>query len=351
MNVELIQRNLNSPSIRNVRKALRALPDYVDEIRDVDSIVTKILEKVKESDEKTKLIAISTLRFMVRKNPILAKNIVNSIKDLLNDENPNVKGSALEFIKFLVSGELVDASEFNLGEIIENVLDSDNSFLVSTGLDLLKSALEKELVDATNFTDKIVNIYETYEKADVLSKVKVLLESLFDKLSDEQKSKLVERTIQLLKVPSAHVKSISLDIFKILVEKETISVSNAIIFTKKKLRDPTPIVKIKALETTKVLIKKHIKEANELLGVIVDEILLGNTNKKIKLEALKVIHDIIDNIPRDLVYRYRIHKALDIIEKNAVPKSPILKEIKFLSRDILENSLGLTLEKRRYLKK
>jgi len=348
---ELIQRNIESPSIKNVRKALKALPHQIDKIDDPKVLLSKLITRLVEFDERTKLIAMSTIRTVVKKKPETLQLAVDLIKKTLGDENPNVKASSIELLRFLITNNLVKPDEFDLKNIVDRSLENENPFLISSSLDLLRTMLDLGLADISDYSEKILNIFANYENTEVLSKIGEFVKLIYDQLDESQKETVVDRTINLLKNPSPYIRSISLDIFNMLIEKKSIDIGKAVNLAKKKLRDPKPLVKMKALDTFELLIKNYLGESNELLEIITKEILLHNVPKKLKLKALNTLRNVIDLLPQDLIHRFDIHRALDIIERNTVPKSPISSEIKILSRRILEEKLGLTIEKRRSLKK
>ena len=137
-----------------------------------------------------------------------------------------------------------------------------------------------------------------------------------------------------------------------LIRNNHIPISDELLTAiRKRLRDPKNAVKIATISAIDALLEKNSTLADKYLSIMANEILLKSRSLRLKIKTLECLLKHIDHIPREIINKHNLARALDILEYNTIPKNQELRKIKTLARTLLEEKLGYTYELRQKLRK
>ncbi len=279
-------------------------------------VINKTLEiyKTKFSEEESlpKTIILSGIKKIIEVEPTIYDDSVRDmIQESIESEDVNLRSIGIRFLSSLIALD----NDFVLNNI-DNVLaaaKSDNINLMLSAFDVLKNVVSS--------------------------------------LPEDKISEVRSAVIGALEHGSYLVRKHALTVLNnMLIEKKTEVDENVIRLIRKKLRDNSDFVRHEALRSVFIIAKDDPYLVDGFLSIIVKDYLLNGKNKNLKLSVLNYLSENIEKIPREILYRHELPRALDIIDRNTVRKNEKLSRIKDLAKFILEEKLGVTYEMRRNMR-
>lgn len=290
-------------------KAMRKLALKYERI--TEEIMKIYVTKFRGEELTSRAIILSSIRKITEKYPHLYNDQVrNLFQEAIDSDDVNLKSIAIKSLSNLIS------------------LDTD---FVLSNIDKALAAIK------SNNTNLIVSALDA-------------LKEIVTHISDEKMSEIQRIAEEALSNSSYLVRAHTLILLNVLLRKRKIVMDKKLItLIKKRLRDESILVKIEALKLAFVATENNPNVMDEFLGIIVNEYLIRERNKNLKLITLSYLNENINKIPKEILHRHNLPKVLDIIDKNTVRKNKKLSQIKKLARDILEKKLGVDYERRRAL--
>jgi len=338
---------IKSPIAGRRRKAIKQLTKNA--LRDpskVNDAIEAIKALVNDEDWSVRCVALGALTDITLSHPDFIRETTNILLDKFDDESVNVRLRVLHALTKLVriNEDIIDEDLMNL---IEKGLNDENSGVREATLRFLVEVIEK---NPEVLRTHLEMLNETVNDANPLVR-KYSIEALIshlDVLNDEEISSLKELLFSKLTDPSIAVRCASLKGLEKLLLDNKLPIDNEFINSlRKKLRDQSIPVKLTALSLVRDLVAMNPRLADHFFDIIASEYLLKEKNLNFKLEVLEFLKEFVKKIPVEIINRHNIPRALDILEKATVPKSPKRQRIKDLTRYILEDLLGYTYEVRK----
>lgn len=351
MDTKYLVKWLSSPIPGRRQKAIYKLSKLaVHGKYDRTQVIEHAFKLIRDENWSVRATAISALVPILELGMISEKIIEALIDVAKKDEHPNVKANAIIALG-KIADKIYDKHGPSLKEIFKENFGSDNNdvkhatFLLGARLSLVNQEYIREYLEA---------LKQEFNKLPSLIKSEILryLRVLYSAASEEVGPALKELTLNNMEDETYYVLTEVLRNLALLMRENIITYDNELIeYIRKKLRkNNKPTVIQSALNVVNELIKKESILIDNFLDILLNELLLGMKNKRIKIQVLRLLNENIENIPRDLVYKHNIPRVLDVIDLNTVPKNSELAMIKNLAREILENKLGYNYELRQKLR-
>ncbi len=346
MDLGTVLKLINSPIRTKKRKGIKLIRGNFDKFKDLKEIVDILTKLLDEEDPIVKIEVQRTIIKLIEKHPNLVSELLSHLEKGLEEEDANVRFSTVSgFLRLVKMGLISDSS--TLKTLIEKGLEDENPEVINSTLRLISYACEKGLIDVEEYSHRVFELSNRVDnKYTKLMIIEILLRKPKQLITDEIKEFIINEVMELAKDKDSYYRSGATRVIGTLIRNNLADERFFRTLIKKRLRDPSNTVKLSALRVIWDIGGADINNIVPYLDIVSNEILLKSRNKKLKLTVLELLHDLIDKLPRDLVFRYKLLKNISKVEKATVPKSPILAEIKKLSNQIMENKIGLTLEER-----
>ncbi len=332
---------LSSPYVGRRRKALKLLGKYAMRGRyDRRRIFERAKDALNDENWKIRAVAASIIADIATVETSLIGDAFNILYNQLKKEkHPNVKGNILRGLSKILDKKHIDSVEELLKLGLE-LLRFPNGDVRHGSIQLLSQLvirLGRDIDTVLGSFDDIIHELPPLLKREILRSMR----EIYIKYPDASVDTLRKSTIRLLNDSSHLVLEEALYNLSLLIRDRRIPLGNEIIMMiRRKLRSEKAAVRMAALDTIDSILTIDPKYADAYLDIVGREILLKEKNRRVKIKALELLVRHIDRIPRDLIFRYKIPRILDILDLNTIPKNDELKTIKELARILLEHKLG-----------
>ena len=327
------------------RKGLRFIVGNLKHFEDKRKIFDLVKEMLTDEEWSVRTLALKGLAGIAIYSEDFLNDAVETLKNALKDENENVRGAAIDNLARLLKAKKI-INDAVVEEFISTGLSDEKITVVNSALRLLKYASRNNI---KNVSDYITNLQELLDRIDnTYTRLQIigLLTETFNNLEEKLRTALIEELKDTVRREEVHYKVIALNIIDKLLDAKAIAEPEIRDILIKRLRDNANAAKLAVINIIWEAAKRDPSILKPYLEIIIWEIMTKTRNNKLRLHILKFLEETLANLPRDMVNKYDIARALDILEKNTVPKSAILREIKIKSKEILETKIGLNLEER-----
>jgi len=348
MKYEYLIKWLRSPIPGRRRKALEKLTKSLlkDQSR-LKEVYSRIKELLSDEDWSVRSVAIKSLTEIALTREEFLKDAVEALKLGLRDEAPNVRASTVYNLARLITKYESLLQNTELISLAIDLLKDENNNVKEASLRLLQ---EISKVNSELLQEKIEELYSlaAHENANIRRNILAIFTEHLQNFSDDNIAKIMEIYYERIKDPNFLVRENAIRGLMRLLELNKLNVNDDLVRElRKRLRDPQVPVKRAALNLLRKILDKNAFYADKFFDIIAEDLLLKEKNLNLKIEVLKLLHDYVEKVPRDILNKYQIPRALDKLEKATVEKSPKKTLIRMLAREILENKLGYTLELRK----
>lgn len=351
MKVSYLERWVQSPIAGRRRKAIKLLTKYAMRNKyDPTKVFDFARKATNDENWQVRATAISCLAQLALKNSSILNDVVNIYLELLGkEEHHNVIGNILRGFSTLISHYDLDK--------IEDIYKMGISFIENSNNDVKHGAICVLTNIGLKFEEKISEIVERLEKIiyavppllkrDILESIR----RLYLKYPDRLNKVTAEITHNHLNEADFLPRKEALINLSYLIRKNHVEINDGLIDTiRRRLRDNKVAVKVVAIDVVDAVLEKDVELADRFMDIITDEILLRAKNNRLKIRTLQMLLKHIEKIPREIIYRHNLARALDILEYNTIPKNNDLRTIKSLARTLLEEKLGYGYEERMRLR-
>ncbi|MGQ4890860.1 MAG: hypothetical protein ACP6IP_00025 [Candidatus Njordarchaeia archaeon] len=345
MKIEQALKLVKNPVKVKRRKGLKFIIGNFKYFEKKDEIFNTIRELSNDDEWSIRALALKGLVTMALQYRDLVDDSIATLKKALNDENENVRSSAIDnFVKLLKVNKNVNID--TVKEFVTTGLNDENVSVINSALRLLMYSSNNGILELGDYVDDLLGLLNRINNVYTRLLLIGLLTATFNDLKEDIKNNIIAELKGLTKHEHANYRANALQTIGKLLEKNAIREEEIRDLLIKRLRDTSDAVKKSAIDIIWSLAKVNPVRLDQYLEIIIWEILIKTKNKKLRLHILEFLDDVLTNMPRELMEKYDISRALDIIEKNTVPKSQVLKLIKAKSNEILEAKIGLSIEDR-----
>lgn len=332
--------------MRKRRKAVKRLVKRVKDSEETEQIYNKIKDLLDDEAWSVRSrVAHCLTELSLQENDLLEEtSTLLREKAIDSGEHPNVRNVAIQGLSKIF--QMRESLGKDASEILEQI-ESEHPSIKLASLYILEFLLEKQK-PSEELQERILELVEsTNEK--IRGKSLEILAKFYDKFSNKEELETI--ILEKTNDTSIKLRETALSVMRELYPTKTLSEEKVHTILKKCLRDNHIQVKKETLKTIFKLIEDSPSSADDFLGVITEEILLKTKNEDLLLLSLKLLRDVIEEMPTPIINRYHLPKTLDRLAWNVPPNTPKRKKIKRKSRHLLENILGFSVEERRDLRK